>query len=920
MNALVKKEIRLVLPSFIFAGVLALASLFGQSTPDNWLTGVADFMGGAFCPAMVVMLALTSFGGELSAGTFSMLLAQPIPRQRIWRIKVWLLSLAVAVIWLLWSAVMTVTAVNSSRAGSLTDWLEALALSFTCGAVIIAGGLWTVLLFRQVAAAFWFTILTPGVIAVVISGVWPEKYHAACEPTVIVALLIYCGWGYWFGRRLFFRAQDAAWTGGNIVWPELRGTAKAVTGAAARVWRPRAALFWKEVQLHQSQFIMAGALAILHLGVIAVRKWGDYRKNSDLEFVLEIFWGLWLVMPMLVGAAAVAEERRLGTLTGQLGLPVKRRTQLAIKAGMVLTLSVLFGVAMPWLMEGQRIFPGGQMLADGFHFENDPWEPARQIYVGIILGALSAWWPLLVLLGAAMGIGVISFYFSTLTRNTLQALAPAVLGVILFTMLIFGAAQPESFMDYPFWRGSLIYLIGGPVLAVTVATLSFWNCRGIDPGWRLWWRNGLIFLGALALASGATTMIYHRAWEKLTPLEPAHGAARFSRANPPELSERWNGIYVRLEDGRVSANSLSLNYRNPLGLLLGDLRVATQTGRHFYEGSNWVNIVRVSGREMAGIKRDGSLWISEQPGHRPRSNTDGWKWSKPSDFVRIGGDTNWSSAGLHDASSVLLVKTDGTLWRWGATNWDYRNKWPGLRSFMPRRLGTESNWAKVFLADDRLYLSKTDGSVWRTWLDQPDGQQTNTLEPDFTIQRATFLETGKWRSTTAEWSGVNVHLGIRDDGTFRIRADQRFNQRTLHYESLAVDIQLGSGSNWLAVAGRGENIVTLKDDGTLWRWNFHHDFRRGWDPGHDEREMQEVKPARLGTHTDWVAIASAVGGIVSLADDGSLWYWPLSSGDSYMSNTGLIRLFQDNRAESFQPLLDFSRKPQLIANILNDAD
>jgi hypothetical protein len=84
--------------------------------------------------------------------------------------------------------------------------------------------------------------------------------------------------------------------------------------------------------------------------------------------------------------------------------------------------------------------------------------------------------------------------------------------------------------------------------------------------------------------------------------------------------------------------------------------------------------------------------------------------------------------------------------------------------------------------------------------------------------------------------------------------------------------------------------------------------------------MQEVKPARLGTHTDWVAIASAEGGIVSLAADGSLWYWPLSSGDSYMSNTGLIRLFQDNRSESFQPLLDVSRKPQLIANVLNDAD
>ena len=94
----------------------------------------------------------------------------------------------------------------------------------------------------------------------------------------------------------------------------------------------------EEFQLHQSQFLLAGALVVLHLGVVAHADIGPFPKNSETEFILEIFWGLWLVMPLLVGAAAVAEERKMGTLESQLCLPVKKRTQFATKFSVVLFL------------------------------------------------------------------------------------------------------------------------------------------------------------------------------------------------------------------------------------------------------------------------------------------------------------------------------------------------------------------------------------------------------------------------------------------------------------------------------------------------------------------------------------------------------------------------------------------------------
>ena len=47
----------------------------------------------------------------------------------------------------------------------------------------------------------------------------------------------------------------------------------------------------------------------------------------------------------------------MGTLEGQLCLPVKRRTLFAVKIRMVLMLSVLFGLGLPLLLEGARILP-----------------------------------------------------------------------------------------------------------------------------------------------------------------------------------------------------------------------------------------------------------------------------------------------------------------------------------------------------------------------------------------------------------------------------------------------------------------------------------------------------------------------------------------------------------------------------------
>ena len=87
MNALVKKEIRLLLPSWIVAMLLALVQAITR--PYDFYVACLLFFG-------LTIMALTTIGRESSLNTFSLLLAQPAERMRIWQTKLSVLAVALS--------------------------------------------------------------------------------------------------------------------------------------------------------------------------------------------------------------------------------------------------------------------------------------------------------------------------------------------------------------------------------------------------------------------------------------------------------------------------------------------------------------------------------------------------------------------------------------------------------------------------------------------------------------------------------------------------------------------------------------------------------------------------------------------------------------------------------------------------------
>jgi hypothetical protein len=463
--------------------------------------------------------------------------------------------------------------------------------------------------------------------------------------------------------------------------------------------------------------------------------------------------------------------------------------------------------------------------------------------------------------------------------------------------------------DIRLWQESLVYYIASPTLLLTFVWLAFHNFkRGVENG-GLWRRNVLVLTSALVFTVCSTAAVYNRAWELSTPLEPPHGPARLMGEKTPVLKScgaaaltTYGGLSLALllPGGRLWVDRIAydpgrivLSFGKATGFRIGG-RWTSLNEKHFMAGSNWVAGV-AKGVDTVAVRADGTLWVSEKPG-QPGQGTGKRPAAEPDKLVQFGNETNWQNVVYEYLSSVILLKRDGTLWRWGANRFLELNKngaW--LRSYQPRRLSADSDWAKIMPTGNSIYAWKSDG---RAWVIHPLVRTRNKFEFAYNFE-FDFIEMGRlpdfdrvdWRSLTHSWP---LDVGVRDDGTLWAWTINHSSHGQID-GGLGVRMeQIGMETNWVTVsAGNPGAVAAVKTDGTLWRW----------EHGPELTELTQRAPTRLGIHNDWVAVGGAMDGTLSLAKDGSLWYW-------CRQNSTLGSSFQ-------QPLMAPSGKPLQIENIFD---
>jgi len=227
--------------------------------------------------------------------------------------------------------------------------------------------------------------------------------------------------------------------------------------------------------------------------------------------------------------------------------------------------------------------------------------------------------------------------------------------------------------------------------------------------------------------------------------------------------------------------------------------------------TTWATLVDGFGASMYAIKTDGTLWAW---GYNNYGQLGDGSITSKSSPVQIGALTNWLSisAGYYYAVSV---KTNGTLWSWGY-NGDGQLVIGSVPSYYssPKQVGSLTTWSSVKAGYSYTFALKTDGTVW-SWGANAGGQ----LGLNNITRYSSPMQVGSLTNWLRISAGGYFSVAIKTDGTLWTWGTNIFGQLGLgnrtYYSSPK---QVGSLTTWSTISGGKTNTAAIKTDGTLWSW------------------------------------------------------------------------------------------------------
>jgi len=211
-----------------------------------------------------------------------------------------------------------------------------------------------------------------------------------------------------------------------------------------------------------------------------------------------------------------------------------------------------------------------------------------------------------------------------------------------------------------------------------------------------------------------------------------------------------------------------------------------------------------------GLKTDGTLWSWGNNGNGQLGIGTTTSQTVP---VQVGTDADWVTMAA-GSNYVMAIKTNGTLWAWGSNG--NAQQGTGLGSanqLSPVQVGTDNNWTSVSTAINSTYALKSDGTLW-AWGANSSGQ----LGIGNTTGQVTPVQVG----VATDWASVkggkaSFVSALKTDGTgwiWGLNVNGQLCDGTTNSQS--VPEQIGAGASWTAVAGGGSFTLALRADNTIW--------------------------------------------------------------------------------------------------------
>jgi len=440
-------------------------------------------------------------------------------------------------------------------------------------------------------------------------------------------------------------------------------------------------------------------------------------------------------------------------------------------------------------------------------------------------------------------------------------------------------------------------------------------------------------------------------WAWGTSTYGALGADTISRQSSPTqigIDENWSSVYTGRDyslaiktDGTLWAWG-----RNDTGQLGINTDSDQTTPLQVGTDTTWVQIDAGLSHTL-GLKSGGTVWSWGKNDKGQLGNSVSGINNKQISPIQIGTESDWAQVsagnGIGFAHSMAL-KTDGTLWVWGAGglsllgNGDNRDD-----QLIPIQLGSESNWIAinagryVSFAIKSLGTSQSSGTLW-AWgwnifnltgiaglsssaIQQIPAQVDNSTNWQFASSTNAHAVALKTTGTISSWgdnytgelgigvsgreqnrstptaitplsnvvqmaTGQSHSAAIKSDGTLWTWGLGLFN--SLGNDSTAdqtIPIKVGSATDWSVVDAGYYHNLALKTDGTLYTWGYNASGLG------DANIATSPIPAQIGTDDRWSEISAGYNFSLAVKTDGTLWAWgsngsgQLGTGNTTRSNS-----------------------------------
>ena len=293
--------------------------------------------------------------------------------------------------------------------------------------------------------------------------------------------------------------------------------------------------------------------------------------------------------------------------------------------------------------------------------------------------------------------------------------------------------------------------------------------------------------------------------------------------------------------------------------------------------------------------------------------------------VQVGTDTDWKQVAA-GVSSVLALKTDGSLWGWGLNMNGELFGYEGRQS-SPVRLGSETDWEKVLVIEFRAYAVKKDGTLW-AWGDNsrnllgfntPTEEESTSegnpvevvTEPQITKPTQVTAVEGEVLAVSGCENTLSVATGtdgiIEKVWMFGSNADGALGDgkglgngnKDIPFATVPVNPSLKSSLKFTSMSSGQNYTMMLTDDGDIWGWGCNRGGQLGDETPNDQLQVAyKLKPIVINCPQDEVssvgslkdgkvdAAVSFDGQVLALQSDGLL-----TSGKIYdMKGTAVMIL------------------------------